>query len=135
MLPVLPRIPGVLKLIENKNYFNIYAPRQSGKTTFIKTLVNKINSDGNYYAFDCSFGVLDGVEDKTEAMDTIVASINKSVKRSKIPHLNALGYPDDEIPQSDPGIKVNNMLNYLSRNLDKDLVVFLMRRIVSQGQL
>jgi hypothetical protein len=34
MIPVLPRLPNVEKMIESKCYFVIHAPRQSVKTTF-----------------------------------------------------------------------------------------------------
>jgi uncharacterized protein YukE len=36
--------------LEDKFYFVLHAPRQSGKTTILQDLTSKINSDGQYYA-------------------------------------------------------------------------------------
>jgi hypothetical protein len=124
MLPVLPRLPGVEKMIDKKNYFILHSPRQSGKTTFVKTMVSKINSDGNYYALYCSLSTLRTVEAKKEAMDTIADLINVALKKSNIPPLKALAYPDDAIPESGEAVKIGIMLNRLSVSLDRDLVVF-----------
>jgi hypothetical protein len=56
MLPALDRNRYIGKLIENEQYFVIHAPRQSGKTTLVAALVDKINSDGKHYAFACPLG-------------------------------------------------------------------------------
>lgn len=124
MLPVLPRIPDFDDMIKGKFYFILHAPRQSGKTTCLQALTAKINSDGLYYALNCSLASLRGIQDKKEAIDTIADIINKSLKRSSVLALKSLAYPDDAIPQSGPAIKINNFLNYLCVNLDKELVVF-----------
>jgi hypothetical protein len=124
MLPVIPRLPGVGAMIEDESYFILHGPRQSGKTTFIKTLANNINSEGRYYALFCSLQTLRGVGDKTEAMDAIASLINKYLKGSSLSALNELAFPDDSIPQSGFAVKIVNLLNYLCVNLDKDLVVF-----------
>ncbi|MDR3203530.1 MAG: hypothetical protein LBV23_02125 [Deltaproteobacteria bacterium] len=42
LLPVLPRLPEVDDLIEDEYYFILHAPRQSGKTTFLNFLTNKL---------------------------------------------------------------------------------------------
>jgi len=44
----------LMNLIERENYFVIHAARQSGKTTLLWELVNKINAEGKYYALYCS---------------------------------------------------------------------------------
>ncbi|MDR1052111.1 MAG: ATP-binding protein, partial [Deltaproteobacteria bacterium] len=41
MLPVLPRLPDVSEMIEAKEYFILHAPRQSGKTTYLRFLTDK----------------------------------------------------------------------------------------------
>ncbi|MDR1083630.1 MAG: hypothetical protein LBP22_01945 [Deltaproteobacteria bacterium] len=87
-------------MIDKKNYFILNALRQSGKTTFIKTLANKINSDGNYYALVCSPAHLGDVKAKKEAMDSIAELISSALKKSDIPSFNALAYSDDPISES-----------------------------------
>jgi hypothetical protein len=124
MLPVLPRIPDIDDMVEGEFYFILHAPRQSGKTTFIQTLADKINADGKYYALCCSLGTLRGVFDDEKAIDQITDLITKSVKMSRVQALKSLAYPVDSIPQSGSSVKIFYFLNYLSVNLDKDLVVF-----------
>ncbi|MDR1083628.1 MAG: hypothetical protein LBP22_01935 [Deltaproteobacteria bacterium] len=111
-------------MIDNENYFIIHAPRQSGKTTFIKTLASKINSDGNYYALFCSLASLRGTADTKKAMDSIADLINVALKKSHIHPLKVLAFPDDAIPESGEAVKIGIMLNRLSVSLDRDLTVF-----------
>jgi predicted AAA+ superfamily ATPase len=58
MLPVLSRLPAVQDMITNESYFILHAPRQSGKTTFINILSDKINNDGQKYVLYCSLATL-----------------------------------------------------------------------------
>ena len=37
----------IVRLIDNKYYFTIHAPRQTGKTTLLRALMDQINTDGN----------------------------------------------------------------------------------------
>ena len=47
MVPVLNRSKRVYNTIEQGNYFTIHAPRQTGKITLIKSLVNYYNAEGS----------------------------------------------------------------------------------------
>jgi hypothetical protein len=124
MLPVLPRIPDVNDMIDNKFYFILQAPRQSGKTTFLNALTDKINADGKFYAIDCSLASLRGIEDNESAMNTIASKINRALKMSSVSALKDLAYCVTPWKSRKPSDKVSDMLNYLSVSLDKDLVVF-----------
>jgi predicted AAA+ superfamily ATPase len=57
MLPAIPRLPEVDDMIDGGYYFVLHAPRQSGKTTCLKALVDNINSKGEYYALYCTLEV------------------------------------------------------------------------------
>ena len=46
MLPALDRAPGMRRFVEQRLYFVLHAPRQSGKTTAMKALVREINGKG-----------------------------------------------------------------------------------------
>jgi hypothetical protein len=61
-------------------------------------LTGKINSDGKYYALNCSLASLKNVKDESKAMNRIADLINDSVQLCKEPPLKALAYPDDAIP-------------------------------------
>jgi hypothetical protein len=91
MLPVLPRIPNVDDMINGNYYFIIHAPRQSGKTTFLKILTKKINSEKKIYALYCSLELLQGVNDIKTAMTTIVSQVIYASKKSGVDVLKKLG--------------------------------------------
>jgi hypothetical protein len=124
MLPVLARQPEVDEMIEGEFYFILHAPRQSGKTTYLQTLCQSINSEGRMYALSCSMATLRTVTDPDVAMTRLAAQINQALQISGIEPFKKLSLPDDSLPQSDPSIKISKFLRYLSVNLSKDLVVF-----------
>jgi predicted AAA+ superfamily ATPase len=45
-LPPLERVPQLLSLIQQRQYVALSGPRQSGKTSVLRALVDRINSDG-----------------------------------------------------------------------------------------
>ncbi|NJL28836.1 MAG: hypothetical protein HC897_13565, partial [Thermoanaerobaculia bacterium] len=50
MLPPERRLPGVRGLIDQRHFFVIHAPRQSGKTTCFETLADRLTAEGRYAA-------------------------------------------------------------------------------------
>jgi hypothetical protein len=50
MLSPLSRLPKIDRLINQENYFIIYAPRQIGKTTAIQSLAQDLTTQGHYTA-------------------------------------------------------------------------------------
>jgi AAA+ ATPase superfamily predicted ATPase len=46
MLPPEKRLPSLRQLIEREHYFVLHAPRQSGKTTVVRAVVEKLNQEG-----------------------------------------------------------------------------------------
>jgi hypothetical protein len=50
MLPPETRLPGVRKLIDREQYFVLHAPRQTGKTTSVRSLAQALSSEGRYAA-------------------------------------------------------------------------------------
>jgi hypothetical protein len=50
MLPPTTRLPNLLRLIEQRSYFVIHAPRQTGKTTAMLALAKNLTSSGRYTA-------------------------------------------------------------------------------------
>ena len=49
-IPPLERVDldGILRLIEWEKYFVLHAPRQTGKTSMLKALAERLNADGKY---------------------------------------------------------------------------------------
>jgi hypothetical protein len=125
MLPALPRLAEVYELIEGKFYFTLHGPRQSGKTTFLKALTDKINAEGKMYALNCSLMNLRGEADDEKAMTRVVELLNTDIKTSQIEAIKQKAFSYDIFPDMvSPATKVRSILNYLCEDLDKDLVVF-----------
>jgi AAA domain len=57
MLPPLARLPQVQRLIAQRTYFVIHAPRQIGKTTAIRALAQDLTTQGKYAAIALSVEV------------------------------------------------------------------------------
>ena len=52
MIEAASRLQGVEQLIDMKQFFVIHAARQSGKTTYLKDLAQRLNKAGNYYTLE-----------------------------------------------------------------------------------
>jgi hypothetical protein len=125
MLPVLPRIQDIDKMFSGNFYFVIHAPRQSGKTTFLNFQTEKINSEGKYYAINCSLSIVRNIEDENKAMTSIFDQINQSLYSSTIEELKRHADTYDSLLNiNSPGRKVRLLLNRLCEDLDKPLIVF-----------
>ena len=82
MLDPLRRLTSVYELIEDKKYFTIHAPRQTGKTTALHAFRDKINREGRYIAlvFSCETASVTG-EDFAEANQIIARAIVRAAHR------------------------------------------------------
>ncbi|MDR3153867.1 MAG: AAA-like domain-containing protein, partial [Deltaproteobacteria bacterium] len=112
-------------MIEGEFYFIIHAPRQSGKTTFLNILSDKINNHGQFYALRCSLATLRGIDDVAQVIDGIVSQLNQAMLSSPIEAIrNKADTYDSLLGMKSPGRKVRIMLNRLCLDLDRDLTVF-----------
>jgi hypothetical protein len=111
--------------IEKELYFCIHAPRQSGKTTCLQALCGQINSEGKYYAFDCSLGTLRDTKDPATAMKYIVDRIYAGLAYSGVAELAKMVRAFDDNPLMDSPVSMaRSLLNSLSMSADRELVVF-----------
>ncbi len=83
-LPSLNRCEGVLRLIDEEQYFVIHAARQTGKTTLLFDLVRHLNDSGDYYALYCSLEGIQNVNEVEKGIPAIVWCIQKYVGISKV---------------------------------------------------
>jgi len=60
MLPAEPRVAGLRRLIDEKLYFVVHAPRQVGKSTSLRALAESLTAEGKYAALrtSCELGQL-----------------------------------------------------------------------------
>jgi hypothetical protein len=58
MIPPLTRLPGASAMVDQGDYFALHAPRQTGKTTFLRALARELTGAGKYAAlyFTCEAG-------------------------------------------------------------------------------
>ena len=50
MLPSIDRLPNLRNIIDQRGYFVIHAPRQTGKTTAMMALAQQLTASGDYTA-------------------------------------------------------------------------------------
>jgi hypothetical protein len=81
MVPPLERAPEARGLIEQDQYFVVHAPRQSGKTTFLRALAKDLMASGEVVAlhFTCEVGEVAG-EDVAWAQDSVLRAIRTSAQ-------------------------------------------------------
>lgn len=74
MIPPEERLPELVTLIDHEAYFVVHAPRQTGKTTTLRALVQRLTAEGRYAAlhFSCEMGR--PFEDDVEAASKAVWS-------------------------------------------------------------
>jgi hypothetical protein len=85
MIDAVSRLHGVERLIEQKQYFVIHAARQSGKTTYLQDLTDRINAGGKYYALYCSLESVQNIGDSKEGIPAIISCIKNFFLFSGIP--------------------------------------------------
>jgi hypothetical protein len=73
------RCRGVAELIDQNQYFVIHAARQSGKTTLLLDLAQKLNEAGKYYALYVSLESAQGIIDPEKGIPAIISAIQKEI--------------------------------------------------------
>jgi hypothetical protein len=121
MIEASTRLNGVEELIDMGQYFVIHAARQSGKTTYLHDLVQRLNAEGKYYALYCSLENMQGITDPKEAIPEIVRKIRNVLRFSNLPHKAEFAVEADYANFSSV---LNTELTLFCMLLDKPLVIF-----------
>ncbi len=74
MLPASDRLPELVDLIDQRNYFVIHAPRQTGKTTAMMSLAQSLTASGRYNAVMVSAEVGSAFPDEPEKAEQAILS-------------------------------------------------------------
>jgi hypothetical protein len=121
MINASSRLKGIAALIDQKQYFVIHAARQSGKTTFLLDITERLNAEGKYYALYCSLEIGQGVTDPKDGIPAIVNGIKLDLEYSTVP-----GGKDfaAELDLNDYANVLRRALTGLCMSLDKPLVIF-----------
>lgn len=86
MIEASTRLHGVEQLIDMGQYFVIHAARQSGKTTYLQDLTQRLHACGKYYALYCSLENIQGIIEPEKGIPEIVKTIKNVLRFSDIPH-------------------------------------------------
>ena len=126
MLPPLERLPGIMRIVEQRGYFVLHAARQSGKTTALKALVREINGKGRMTALYFTVETVQRFTDPKDGIPKIVESMRNAVLRHPL-FKELVRDPNSEIPAlrpPSPGLDVKAFLALLAEKAETPLVVF-----------
>ncbi len=74
MVSITPRFDSLKKLIDNKRYFILHAPRQTGKTTLMLQLMEHLNEEGKYIALYVNVEAAQPLRNDIEAVNELIVS-------------------------------------------------------------
>lgn len=124
MLPATKRLEAynLHRLIDQRGYFVVHAPRQTGKTTAMMELARELTASGKYISVVLSLEVGVPFSNQPErAMDAIVSNW-KSTIRSQF----AIDFhPEKWMPESLDGNTMNTFLTEWALSASRPLVIFL----------
>jgi hypothetical protein len=117
MLPPTERLKGahLKRYIEDKLYWVLHAPRQTGKTTFLQSWMGEINAQGGYAASYVSVERVRAAVVPEKVMPGICEAIQDSAKWSNL--------PVPEIPPITPNSQLIGILQNWAALVPKPLVV------------
>jgi hypothetical protein len=116
----LPRLPEVRGLIEQKSYFVIHAPRQSGKTTYLKAMMQVLNREGRYTALQVNIQSAASGRDPDHAMQIVAAAIYRAATE----HLPQNEWPAKPVIEGWAPAVLQEYLYQWSMNCPKPIVLF-----------
>jgi type II secretory pathway predicted ATPase ExeA len=121
MLSATARLPDVMRLIAQKSYFVLHAPRQTGKTTAMQSLAQELTASGQYVAAMLSLEVGAPFTDDLGGAEAAILSEWTMAAQWQLPE--AL-YPP-AWPAAEPGARIGTALRTWAQQASRPLVVFL----------
>ncbi len=120
MIPAERRLPEAKGLVEQAGYFVVHAPRQTGKTTVLRTLAAQLTASGRYAAlhFTCETGEAAG-DDFGEAQRAILSHIRRSAEI----HLPSELHPPP-FPEASNTSLLSSALTAWARSCPRPMVLF-----------
>ncbi len=122
MLPPERRLPGVRRLIDQKQFFVLHAPRQSGKTTCLRALAPALTASGEYAALvaSCEVGQAAG-GDVERGISALLDALRQAAENQLPEALRP--------PSADPGLPAEtrflDLLARWSKRCPRPVVLFL----------
>jgi type II secretory pathway predicted ATPase ExeA len=120
MLPATARLPTVQRLLDQKAYFVIHGPRQSGKTTAMIELARQVTAAGRYAAALVSMEVGAAFNDDPGAAELAILSAWRMWAERLPAGLRPPAWPD-----APEGQRLAEALSAWSKAIPRPLVLFL----------
>lgn len=121
MLPAASRLPDADRLIAQKGYFVIHAPRQTGKTTAMLELAHQLTASGKYVAALVSMEVGAAFnDDPGTAESAILDDWRRTADWQLPPELQPPAWPPAE-----PGARIRSALQAWAKAAPCPLLLFL----------
>lgn len=121
MVPPLARMPAARTLVEQGDYFVLHAPRQSGKTTLLRTLARTLTEEGKLAALQFSGEMGEPMgDDYADAERAVLADLRRRAENALPQELQ----PPDPWPVSAPGSLIRDAFSEWSGACPRPLVLF-----------
>lgn len=121
MLSAGSRLPQLVRLIQQKLYFVLHAPRQTGKTTAMLTLAQELTAQGRYAAALVSMEVGAAFRDDLGAAEDAILSAWRNSIRHRLP----AQLQPPPWPVAPPGTRILYALQAWAQASERPVVLFL----------
>jgi hypothetical protein len=122
MLPPERRLPGIGRLLDEKSYFVVHAPRQVGKTTLFRTLALRLNEEQRYAAVLASCEVAQAAGGDVERGIAAVLAALRLAANFQLPEALRPPPPDPTEPAE---TRLQDLLARWAQERPKPVVLFL----------
>jgi hypothetical protein len=122
MLPPTQRLPELARLIEQRSYFVVHAPRQTGKSTAMLALAQELTDSGRYAAVMLSVEVASPFNADPEKAERII--LDAWLARARV-YLPESLVPAIDWPQAEPGRRISYTLQKWAETSPLPLVIFI----------
>ncbi|MGB3642334.1 MAG: ATP-binding protein [Rivularia sp. (in: cyanobacteria)] len=121
MLSPTTRLPDLEELIQQRSYFVVHAPRQTGKTTAMLALAQQLTESGRYAAVMVSVEVGSAFNNDPGAAELAILGTCRDTTEDYLP--SELQPPD--WVYNAPGQRIKENLRAWSRAIERPLVLFI----------
>lgn len=121
MIPALRRLPAVRRLIDQRSYFLLHAPRQVGKTTALLSLAQELTAEGRHAAVLVSMEVGAAFPSDIGAAESAILESWRDASEVQL----APGLRLPPVTEAPPGRRIGTALAAWAKASPLPLVVFL----------
>ncbi|MCL2064427.1 MAG: AAA-like domain-containing protein [Candidatus Cloacimonetes bacterium] len=116
----------ITDLINKNKYFILHAPRQTGKTSCLLALRDKLNKEGEYFSVYTNFEIGQAFrEDIHGAMMAIVGGLAINIDDLHDSTLNIRQFFNEMKINFNPGTAIKEFLSYLCKKVNKPVVLMI----------